>query len=264
VSEWIDRDDRQRVAKAEYEHIMCAPAPIPISAYIDGGVIGFVFGEMWRRGVLTPRDRRWITLACVGMADAATPMETHCYAALKSGEVTKEEIDEFLLFFGTQAGWPKGSSMLGHIMAAIAKVAEEDGETMTFANFVPWADPVTEDVRRARGEAVYEAVHGAAPPPPRTAFQGVAELDYLFGEIWSRDEFLTRRDRRLIAISCSAGFGIDTETTDHLESALRSGDLTFDELQETVMHIAVYLGWIVARRLDHLLVAAATNTGIGG
>jgi hypothetical protein len=27
------------------------------------------------------------------------------------------------------------------------------------------------------------------------------------------------------------------------------------------MHIAVYLGWIVARRLDHLLVAAAKNTG---
>ena len=90
MSEWIDSDDRQRVAMAEYEHIMCAPAPTPISAYVDSGVIGFVFGEMWRRGVLTPRDRRWITLACVGMADAAVPMETHCYAALKSGEVTTD------------------------------------------------------------------------------------------------------------------------------------------------------------------------------
>ena len=73
MSEWTDRDDRQRVAHAEYEHIMCAPGPAPVSAYIDGGVIGFVFAEMWRRGVLTPRDRRWITLACVGMADAPCP-----------------------------------------------------------------------------------------------------------------------------------------------------------------------------------------------
>ena len=137
MSEWTDRDDRQRVASAEYEHIMCTPAPAPVSAYLDGGVIGFVFGEMWRRGVLTPRDRRWITLACVGMADAPLPMETHCYAALRSNEVTKEEIDEFLLFFGTQAGWPKGSSMLEHILAAFAKIAEEDGETMTFAKLRP-------------------------------------------------------------------------------------------------------------------------------
>jgi 4-carboxymuconolactone decarboxylase len=51
------------------------------------------------------------------------------------------------------------------------------------------------------------------------------------------------------------------ETTDQLESALRSGDLTFEELQEVVLHIAVYLGWIVARRLDHLLVSAAASTG---
>jgi hypothetical protein len=27
------------------------------------------------------------------------------------------------------------------------------------------------------------------------------------------------------------------------------------------VHIAVYLGWIVARRLDHLLVDAARTTG---
>lgn len=248
----------------EYEHIMCAPAPVAVSAYVDCGVIGFVFGEMWRRGVLTPRDRRWITLACVGMADAALPMETHCYAALKSGDVTTEEIDEFLLFFGTQAGWPKGSAMLAHILAAITKVADEDGELMALASFVPWTDPVADGVRRGRGETAYETVHGVAPPPPCTTFQGVAELDYLYGEIWSRDEYLTRRDRRLIAISCSAAIGIDAETTFQLESALRSGDLTIDELQEVVVHIAVYLGWIVARRLDHLLVAAAASTGTDG
>ncbi len=255
VSEWADRDERQRVAMAEYEHVMRSPAPAPIGAYIESGVIGFVFGEMWRRGVLTPRDRRWITLACVGMADAALPMETHCYAALKSGEVTKEEFDEFLLFFGTQAGWPKGSAMQIHMLAAFAKVADEAGEPMTFASFVPWADPVADDVRRARGEAAYAAVHGVAPQLPRTAFAG-ADLDYLYGEVWSRDEYLTPRDRRLVAIACSAAIGIDAETTDQLESALRSGDLTFEELQEVVVHVAVYLGWIVARRLDRLLVAA--------
>ena len=53
MSEWTNRDDRQADAKAQYEHIMTTPAPPAIGAYIEAGVIGFVFGEMWRRGVLT-------------------------------------------------------------------------------------------------------------------------------------------------------------------------------------------------------------------
>src|SRR5438876_1237071 len=65
MAEWTNSEDRRSAARAEYEHIMTTPSPDPTGAYIEAGVIGFVFGEMWRRGVLTPRDRRWITLSCV-------------------------------------------------------------------------------------------------------------------------------------------------------------------------------------------------------
>jgi 4-carboxymuconolactone decarboxylase len=256
MSEWTNRDDRQAAASAEYEHIMTTPAPPPIGAYIDAGVIGFVFGEMWRRGVLTPRDRRWVTLACVGAAGSPIPMESHTYAALNSGDVTIEEIDEFLLFFGTQMGWPRGSAMNGHILDSMAKIAAERGEEMRLPAFVPWTDPVDDETRRARGEAAYAEVHGVAPSPATTAFRGRAYIDYLYGEVWTRDEFLTRRDRRLVSICCSAEQGIDAETSEHLDAALRVGDLTSEELQEVVVHVAVYLGWIVARHLDDLLVAA--------
>ena len=261
MSEWTDRDARQADAKAQYEHIMTTPAPPAMGAYIDAGVIGFVFGEMWRRGVLTPRDRRWITLACVGAAGAPIPMETHTYAALKSGEVTTEEIDEFTLFFGTQMGWPRGSEMNTYVVGAMMKLAEERGEEMQLPAFVPWTDPIDDDVRRARGESAYADVHGVAPAPAVTAFRGRAYYDYLYGEVWTRDEYLTRRDRRLMSICCSAELGVDEETTAHLEAALRAGELSYEELQEVVMHVAVYLGWIVARHLDDLLVAAAAATG---
>jgi 4-carboxymuconolactone decarboxylase len=261
VSEWTDRDQRQADASAQYEHIMTTPAPPAMGAYIDAGVIGFVFGEMWRRGVLTPRDRRWITLACVGAADAPIPIETHTYAALNSGDVTNEEIDEFLLFFATQMGWPKGSAVNTYIFAALAKIAEERGEEMQLPRFVPWTDPVDDGVRRARGEAAYESVHGVRPAEAETEFRGRAYYDFLYGEVWTRDELLTRRDRRLVAICCSAELGADVQTTEHLEAALRLGELSYAELQEVVIHVAVYLGWIVARRLDDLLVAAARATG---
>ena len=111
MAEWTTREERLAVARAEYEHIMTTASPDPAGAYLESGVIGYVFGEMWRRGVLTPRDRRWITLTCVGAAGSITPIETHVYAALKSGDITYSEFDEFVLHFGTQAGWPKASVM---------------------------------------------------------------------------------------------------------------------------------------------------------
>ena len=147
MSEWTDRKQRQADARTEYEHIMTTPSPEATGAYIDAGVIGFVFGEMWRRGVLMPRDRRWITLTCVGVCDSVTPIESHVWAALNSGDITPEEYDEFVLFFGTQVGWPKGSMMTMHGMISGAKLAEQRGATLAPLAFVPWADPVDDDTR---------------------------------------------------------------------------------------------------------------------
>src|SRR3954449_6815114 len=139
MTAWATRQERQAIARAEYEPIMTTPSPDPMGAYIEGGVIGFVFGEMWRRGVLTPRDRRWITLTCVGFAGAITPIETHVWAALNSGDISYEEFDEFLLHFGTQAGWPKASAMQMHGMMSMFKIAEESGEQVRTHDHELWA-----------------------------------------------------------------------------------------------------------------------------
>jgi 4-carboxymuconolactone decarboxylase len=251
---WTDRHARQAAARAEYERIMTTPSPGPSSAYIDAGVIGFVFGEMWRRGVLTARDRRFITLACLGSTDAAFPIETHVWAALNSGDLNAEEFDEFVLHFATQLGWPKASVLSMHGMMAAAKLAEQRGEDVPPLQFVPWSDPVPDEERRARGEAAYRAVHGHHPPSPSTAFRRAAFLDYLYGEIWTREEYLSRRDRRIISICCCAAVGVASETRAHLEAALDLGDLTMEELEELVVHFAVYVGWALGRQLDDLLL----------
>lgn len=255
MDEWTTREERQAVARAEYERIITTPSPDPSGAYIEAGVVGFVFGEMWRRGVLTPRDRRWITLTCVGAAGAITPIETHVWAALKSGDISYEEFDEFVLHLGTQVGWPKASVMQMYGMMSMFKLAEERGEELRAHDFELWAEPIDDEARRARGEAAYEQVHGVAPEPATSSYRGRAYLDYLYGEIWSRQRYLTRRDRRIISI-CSAGAaGVDEEASEHLRAALAVGDLTSDELQELVVHFAVYVGWNLGRRLDDLLTA---------
>ena len=262
MDEWIDRDARQAAARSEYEHIMTTPSPEPISAYIDAGVIGYVFGEMWRRGVLTPRDRRWITLSCLGAVDAAFPIETHVYAALNSGDVSREEFDEFVLFFATQLGWPKAAVLTTFGMTSSMKIAEERKEELVSLDYVPWTDPVSPEERHERGNAAYEELHGVAPPPAITAFRREAYLDYLYGEIWVRDASLTRRDRRIVSICCSAAVGLDTEIKDQLTAALVNDELTYEELQELVVHFAVYVGWILGRQLDDNLIEVATQLSV--
>jgi 4-carboxymuconolactone decarboxylase len=261
MTEWTTRAERQAVARAEYEHVMMTASPDPSGAYIESGVIGYVFGEMWRRGVLTPRDRRWVTLTCVGAAGAITPIETHVYAALRSGDITYSEFDEFVLHFGTQAGWPKASAMQMYGMMSMFKISEETGEELKSHDFELWAEPTHDGASRERGVAAYTQIHGAAPPGAATPFRGRACLDYLYGEVWSRQKYLTRRDRRIISICSAASVTIDEEVTEHLRAALTLGDLTHRELEELVVHFAVYLGWNLARRLDDLLIQVARSIG---
>jgi 4-carboxymuconolactone decarboxylase len=253
MTDWTTREARQAAARAEYEHIMTTPSPDPTGAYIESGVIGFVFGEMWRRGVLTPRDRRLITLSCVGAAGAITPIETHVWAALNSDDLTYAEFDELVLHFGTQLGWPKASVLQMYGMTSLFKLVEARGLELEQHDYEPWADPTDDDTRRRRGEAAYRDVHGTDPSAADSPFRGRAYLDYLYGEIWTRERHLTRRDRRIITICCAASVAVDEETSEHLRAALTSGDLTIDELQELVVHFTVYLGWMLGRRLDDLL-----------
>jgi 4-carboxymuconolactone decarboxylase len=146
-------------------------------------------------------------------------------------------------------------------MMSMLKISEETDEGLKSHDFELWAEPTHDDARRERGVAAYTQIHGAAPPAAATPFRGHACLDYLYGEVWSRQKYLTRRDRRIISICSAASVTIDEEVTEHLRAALTLGDLTHRELEELVVHFAVYLGWNLARRLDDLLIQVARSIG---
>lgn len=72
-----------------------------------------------------------------------------------------------------------------------------------------------------------------------------AELndDILFGEVWSREDNLSSRDRSLITISALMAMGIlDDSLKAHLQKAKENG-LTIDEIVEAITHLAFYAGW---------------------
>ncbi len=67
--------------------------------------------------------------------------------------------------------------------------------------------------------------------------------DILFGEVWSRNDLLSLRDRSLVTITSLSSQGItDSSLTFHLQEAKKNG-ITRTEAAEIITHIAFYAGW---------------------
>lgn len=67
--------------------------------------------------------------------------------------------------------------------------------------------------------------------------------DVLFGEVWSREDKLSLRDRSLVTVVALAAQGLtDSSFKYHLESAKKNG-ITKTEIAEILTHAAFYMGW---------------------
>ena len=71
-----------------------------------------------------------------------------------------------------------------------------------------------------------------------------AELndDVLFGEVWSREDKLSLRDRSMITISALMAQGLFPQLKSHLELGKKHG-ITKEEVIEIVTQLAFYCGW---------------------
>lgn len=67
--------------------------------------------------------------------------------------------------------------------------------------------------------------------------------DVLFGEVWSRTDKLSLRDRCMITVTALVSKGItDNSLKYHIENAKKHG-VTKTEMVEIITHIAFYVGW---------------------
>jgi len=114
--------ERTETGRRRYREVMVSDAPPPVTPYLGHGVVDSVFGELWDRPGLSRRDRRFITLACVASAAVEEPVQQHVYAALASGDITREEFQEVVLHFAYYAGWPRASALEMAYYRAIARI----------------------------------------------------------------------------------------------------------------------------------------------
>lgn len=72
-----------------------------------------------------------------------------------------------------------------------------------------------------------------------------AELndDVLFGEVWSREDKLSLRDRSVVTVTALMAQGlVDSSFKYHLIAAKNNG-VTAEEMAEIITHAAFYSGW---------------------
>jgi 4-carboxymuconolactone decarboxylase len=119
--------ERTETGRRRYREVMVSDAPPPVTPYLEKGVVDAVFGELWDRPGLSRRDRRFITLACVASAAVEVPIQQHVYAALASGDLSREEMQEVVLHFAYYAGWPRASALEVAYYQAIARLDADSG-----------------------------------------------------------------------------------------------------------------------------------------
>jgi 4-carboxymuconolactone decarboxylase len=123
----MDPSARMAGGEAWFSYINCVRYPPANTPYTAAGILNYVFGEVWQRPGLTDRDRRFITVAAVGLDDTDIPIRSHVYAALKSGDITLEEMYELVLHFAVHSGWPKASFLNQVTSDSWTRIDDEGG-----------------------------------------------------------------------------------------------------------------------------------------
>lgn len=248
----IDPEAWRQHGRDTYEGVMCEPIGDASSPYIEAGLLDFVFADIWNRRGLNRRNRRWVTLSCVCASDAAGPIEAHVYAALKSGDMTFDEMQEFVLHFAVYCGWPKASFVDEVVVRQQTRINEQRGEgPPELKRLEVWNSGMDPEIRMQNGEESFSTIN-CVPAVPRTSpYRTAGILNFVFGEVWQRPG-LTIRDRRFITVAC---VGLDDTIgpiRSHVFSALKSKDVTYEEMQELVLQFAAYSGWPKASFLDQV------------
>jgi 4-carboxymuconolactone decarboxylase len=79
-----------------------------------------VFGDLWRRSDLTPRDRSLVTIAALAAMGDDGELEIYVQRGLQTG-LTEAQIAETLTHLGFYAGWPKAAKALQVVKRTLGK-----------------------------------------------------------------------------------------------------------------------------------------------
>jgi 4-carboxymuconolactone decarboxylase len=221
----------QQDTLAEQERAMTTANVDAVSPALARYTQATLFGDLWRRPDLSPRDRSIVTLAALIARDQTIELPFHVKLALDHG-VQPGEISEIVTHLAFYAGW-------ANAVSAAAVASDVFAQRGIGADRLPPAvgpllplDETAEAERAARVEQQFGAV---AP--------GIVgyTTDVLFRDLWLWPG-LALRDRSLVTVSALIAAGQVEQIPYHLNRAMDNG-LTQAQAGEVITHLAFYAGW---------------------
>jgi 4-carboxymuconolactone decarboxylase len=188
-----------------------------------------LFGDVWRRPELSPRDRSLVTVSVLIATGKPAQLAGHLGRALDNG-VRPSEASGLLAHLAIYCGWPSAVSAL-EVYDQVYTARKVD--TAALRNVGPRLPAAAGDAARAR--AVAEALGAVAPK-----FVQLTN-DVVFDDLWRRSD-LSPRDRSLVTIAALAAMGDDEQLDLYLRRGVESG-LTRDQITEALTHLGFYAGW---------------------
>jgi 4-carboxymuconolactone decarboxylase len=188
-----------------------------------------LFGDVWRRPELSPRDRSLVTISVLIATGKPAQLAGHLGRALTNG-VQPSEASGLLAHLAIYCGWPSAVSAL-EVYEQVYTARKVD--TATLRTAIPRLAAPGSDAARAK--ALNDELAAVAPK-----FVQLTN-DVVFDDLWRRPD-LSVRDRSLVTIAALAAMGDDDQLDLYLRRAIESG-LTRAQIAEALTHLGFYAGW---------------------
>lgn len=217
----VEAQERPSVAPRNMQAI--APA---LAGYTDR----VLFGDVWVRPELTPRDRSIVTLSVLIATGKTAQMTGHLGRGLDNG-IKPSEVAGMVTQLAFYTGWPNAVSALNEVEKVFAG---RDVDLRSLATMPPATAPLSSS-DPARAAAVNRTLGPIAPK--------LAQLtnDVVFADLWRRTD-LSPRDRSLVTIAALSAGGDGDQLAFHVQRGLENG-LTQPQIVEALTHLAFYAGW---------------------
>ena len=178
-------------------------------------------------------------------------MDAHVYAALASGDLTVEQLNEFTLHFAVYCGWPRASQLEASVRSQWQRLHEERGEPVPAFPARTIDDlGVADPAERLAGR--HGVLRGDQPHPVATT--GFAVLLRRHPELRVRPPLAAPRPVA-VAIGGSSPSRASASAMPSVRSGPTSpprsgsGDVSPSEMEELIVHFSVYAGTARAKPL---------------
>ncbi len=199
----------------------------------------FIFGEVFRTGELSMKQRELITCVCLASLQALPQLEAHAGAALNVG-ASPVELREAIYQCAPFIGFPRVLNAIG----SVNKTFNSRGITLPLDTQAT----VTEDNRHAEGEKIQAPLYGdeikqALQPLPQGMGEAVADFltEVCFGDFYTRSG-LDLQTRELLSLCVLTAIGADRQIEAHVKGCLKAG-LSKETLYAAMIQCLPYVGF---------------------